>query len=239
VRSGEWIFASEAVLTAYTRMSDPRGYPGDHWLLVVNQDERMRTDGMQICYAESLSPFEAILAEERGQMVGPPEVPFRASQGRQVCRIKVALCYQPQLWRRIEIQGKQTLADLNAALVSAFDYDSDHMGGFWRRVRRGSGKRYRDIELGDVDPLGGGSGAGRHIAGLGLKPGDALQYVYDFGDWIEHVITLEEVGEAVQGVDYPRIVDGHTPAGMLEEEDIEEEYFDEEDIDDEMFDMEE
>jgi hypothetical protein len=46
--------------------------------------------------------------------------------------------------------------------------------------------------LGNVDPLGEGSGAQIRIAGLGLQIGDRLKYVYDFGDWIEHKITLEK-----------------------------------------------
>ncbi len=29
------------------------------------------------------------------------------------------------------------------------------------------------------------------IASLNLKPGDKLKYVYDFGDWIEHVLEVE------------------------------------------------
>jgi Plasmid pRiA4b ORF-3-like protein len=218
-RSSDWIFAGEAVTTAYARMSDPRGYPGDHWLLVVYQDRRMKTNGMQILYAESFTPLEAMVSTAYEEASGPPEEPFRPSQGRQVYRLKVARRRRPDLWRRIEIQGKQTLADLNATLVDAFDYDGDHMGGFWRRVRRGSGKRYREVDLGDVDPFGEGSGAGRRVAGLGLKPGDTLQYVYDFGDWIEHLVTLEEVGEAVTGVDYPCVVESSGPrAGMSEEQ---------------------
>jgi len=212
-RSAESIFAGEAVTTAYARMSDPRGYPGDHWLLVVEQDGRMKTDGMVIRYAESLTPIEAIAAAVYGEEPGQPDKPFRSQQGRQVYCLKVALRHQPGLWRRIEIQGKQTLADLHAMLVDAFGYDAwDHMGGFRRRVRRGSGRRYREVDLGEVDPEGGGRAADRHIAGLGLKPGDTLQYVYDFGDWIEHIITVEEIGEAEKGALYPRIVDGHTPA---------------------------
>ena len=45
----------------------------------------------------------------------------------------------------------------------------------------------------NVDPLGEGSGAQIRIAGLGLQTGDRLKYVYDFGYWIEHEITLEKV----------------------------------------------
>ena len=40
--------------------------------------------------------------------------------------------------------------------------------------------------------------------GLGLAPGDELKYVYDFGDWIEHKITLEAITEPQADVKYPR-----------------------------------
>lgn len=75
-----------------------------------------------------------------------------------------------------------------------FGHDrSDHLSGFWKLVRRGQTRRFREIDLGHVDPLGGGTGAGIRIAGLGLQVGDRLKYVYDFGDWIEHEIILEKV----------------------------------------------
>jgi len=207
----ERVFVEHAVTTAYARMSDPRGYPGDHWSQVVEGDRRMRTDGREIRYAESVTPLEAIFVEAMEGQPGPSKEPFSPQQGRKVYRFKAALYHRPGLWRRIEIQGDQTLADFNAILVDAFNHDWDHMAGFWKRVRRGSTKRYREIDLGDVDPLGQGSGADRHIAGLGLKPGDTLKYVYDFGDWIEHRITLEEIVEPEKGVKYPRIVGRNRP----------------------------
>jgi hypothetical protein len=85
------------------------------------------------------------------------------------------------------------------------------MGGFWKRVRRGSTRRYREIDLGSVNPLGEGSGAHQRIAGLGLAPENTLKYVYDFGDWIEHLITLEEIVEPEEGAEYPRIVERNRP----------------------------
>src|SRR5262249_49190629 len=48
-------------------------------------------------------------------------------------------------------------------------------------------------------------------AGLGLKPSDELKYVYDFGDWVEHRLTLEEVAEPEMGGTYPRIVAQNKP----------------------------
>lgn len=208
----ERIFCSEALSTAYLRLSDPRGYPGDHWIVVVQQDPRMKTDGIEIYYSDFVSPFQRLLQDLQGKPARRPRETISREQGRQVYRFKAALRYRPGLWRRIEIRGDQTLADFNAILVKAFQHDWDHMAGFWKRTRRGKTKRYREVELGDVDPFGGGgSGAGRYIANLGLQPGDTLKYVYDFGDWIEHFITLEEIVQPEEGAKYPRIVGQNRP----------------------------
>lgn len=208
----EQVYADVAVPTAYARLSDPRGYPGDHWIEVIQRDTRMKWDGYALRYAESLTPLEALLMDLQGEETGVPEEPFSPTQGRQVYRFKAALQYRKGLWRRIEIRGDQTLADFNSILVDAFQHDWDHLGGFWKRVQRGArGKRYREIDLGDVDPRGEGSGAHRRIAGLGLKPGDTLKYVYDFGDWIEHEITLEEIVEPEKRAKYPRVVEQNRP----------------------------
>ena len=32
-----------------------------------------------------------------------------------------------------------------------------------------------------------------------------MKYVYDFGDWVEHFLTLEEISSAEKGIKYPRI----------------------------------
>jgi hypothetical protein len=204
----ERLYAYEAIPTAYARLADPQGYPGSHWTQVVSRDERMRYDGWAIHYSDWRSPLEYMLY---GQET-PPEVAFAPAQGRQVYRFKAALWHRSGLWRRIEIQGKQTLAELDAILRDAFEHDHfDHLGGFWKRTRRGEGRRFRETDVGHVEPLGGGSGADVHIAGLGLESGHELKYVYDFGDWIEHRLTLEEIVEPEGEVDYPRITAQNRP----------------------------
>jgi hypothetical protein len=204
----EAIYAYEAVPTAYARLSAPRGYPGNHWIEVVGHDPRMRYDGWAIHYSDWRLPLERILHEEEPV----PQAALSPAQGRQVYRFKAALWHRPGLWRTIEIQGGQTLAEFNAILRTAFEHDAfDHMGGFWKLVRRGKGKRFREVNVGSVDPLGGGNGAEVRIASLGLKRGDELKYVYDFGDWIEHRITLEEIDEAEKQVEYPRIIARNKP----------------------------
>jgi len=62
-----------------------------------------------------------------------------------------------------------------------------------------------------VDPLGGGEGADVQIASLELEIGSQMKYVYDFGDWIEHSITLETIGAAETDTQYPRIASLNKP----------------------------
>ena len=199
----EVVYAYVVVPTAYARLSAPRGYPGSHWIEVVVRDPRMMYDGWAIHYSDWRSPLERMIYEEEPA----PQLAVSPAQGRQVYRFKAAVWHRPGLWRTVEIQGEQTLVEFNAILCDAFEHDAfDHMGGFWKLVRRGKGKRFREVDVGVVNPLGEGSGAEVHIASLGLEPGDELKYVYDFGDWIEHRITLEEIVEPEKRVEYPRIV---------------------------------
>jgi hypothetical protein len=65
--------------------------------------------------------------------------------------------------------------------------------------------------LGDVNPFGGGAGADVKIASLELAAGDQLKYVYDFGDWIEHRLTLEAIAPPERRVAYPREVARNKP----------------------------
>jgi hypothetical protein len=46
---------------------------------------------------------------------------------------------------------------------------------------------------------------------MDFKPGDRLKYVYDFGDWNEHFLTLEEISTAAGGVQYPHIAGQNKP----------------------------
>jgi hypothetical protein len=204
----ERLYTHVALLTAYARLSDPRGYPGSHWIEVIGRDSRMKYDGFAIHYSDFRSPLEAMFYGEETT----PEESFSLAQGRQVYRFRAALWHRPGLWRTLEIQGKQTLGEFDAILRDAFGHDpTDHLGGFWKLVRRGKSKRFRQVDLGDVEPFGVGSGAERRIAGLGLRPGDELKYVYDFGDWIEHRVALEEIVEPEARAEYPRIVARNEP----------------------------
>ena len=118
---------------------------------------------------------------------------------------KVALKYRKGLWRRIEIKGDQTLGDFNHIIRDAFNYDTfDHLSEFFRgRWPRGG--------LGEINPDGGGSSAKKRINQLSLSEGDKLGYIYDFGDEIQHMVTLEKIVEPEERTEYPRVVSKNKP----------------------------
>ena len=202
----EQVYVKDAIPTAYARLPDKTGYPPHHWQIVLEKDGRFRFDDYEIKYADgALSPIERITLERSSQPLPRQLQPVTEEQKHLVYRFRAALKYKPGIWREVEVLGDQTLSDLNFILVEAFEHDFDHLGGFWKMVpRKGSQKRFRMVELGDVDPLGEGEGAEVQIAAIGLKEGDKLKYVYDFGDWIEHTLTLVSIHPAEPQGDYPR-----------------------------------
>lgn len=201
---------SRDIPTAYLHLSDPKGYPGDHWIDVIERDPRMKISTLGgITYVEKLSMMESILMDGRPTVARQK---FTSKEGSQVYGFKAAIKRRKGLWRLIEIQGRQTLEDLDGVLREAFGHDrSDHLSGFWKLIRRGQSKRFREIRLGDIEPFGGGSGAHLRIAELELQVGSKLKYVYDFGDWIEHEIALETIESPRAGVKYPRISGQNKP----------------------------
>jgi hypothetical protein len=208
----ERMLVHRAIPTAYGWLSDPRGYPGDHWMDVLRDDGRMDSNGFVIYYNDFDAPLEDASPAKSRRKRQRSSTPRSASPARQIYRFKASLTRRQNLWRRVEIRGNQTLANFDSTLRRAFQHDgSDHLGGFWKRVRRGTSTRFREIELGTIDPFGEGDGAEQHIAELGLKPGDELKYVYDFGDWIEHLLTLEEMVEPEAKAKYPRVVAQNKP----------------------------
>jgi hypothetical protein len=211
----EEISADIAVPTVYAKLPDKPGYPADHWTWIASNDPRMIADGWGIHYPNSkFSPLKRMLAEAKWQSLVVAGESFTKEEGLQVFRLRAFLKNKPSIWREVEILGKQPLANLDRALRIAFNHDTfDHLAGFWKKIARsgGSRKRYREIDLGTVNPYEEGEGSDTAVASLKLQVSDQLKYVYDFGDWIEHTLELQSIGSAEKGVDYPREVARNKP----------------------------
>jgi hypothetical protein len=220
----EQVYIHTAVPTVYARLPDKSGYPPSRWMDVISADEHMAHDDWRILYSDQPQTiFERMMGGTR-QPKKPAAAPLSSEQRQMEYRFKAHPVGRPKIWREIEIQGKQTLADLDIALRAAFNRDVyDHMGGFWKLIPRAaqaktmskrSSKRqvrHRQIDLGSVNPMGEGDGADIKISELGLAIGEQLKYVYDFGDWIEHQLILQAIEGPQSDVKYPREVARNQP----------------------------
>jgi len=206
------IFLHQVIPDVFVRLSDPRGYPGDSWREIIENDKRMMSDGVVLRYPENMSSFDHLMLPEDQQLPWIRDS-YSRKQSNEVYRFKVSLGFDSPIWRAVEIKAAQTFADLDVAIRDAFGHDrDDHMGGFWQMIPRGkSQKKFREIEIGDINPLEEGTAADLHIGGINLKPGDLIKYVYDFGDWVEHEVRFEEISAAEAGKSYPALVGRNKP----------------------------
>jgi hypothetical protein len=210
-RDGD-IFLHQVIPDVFVRLSNPRGYPGDSWRDIIENDKRTMSDGVTLRYPENMSPLDHLMLPEHEQLPWIRDS-YSRKQSNDVYRFKISLGFDSPVWRVIEIKAGQTFADLDAAIRDAFGHDRyDHMGGFWKMIPRGkSQKKFREIEIGDINPLEEGTASDVHIGGVDLKPGDLMKYVYDFGDWVEHEVRLEEISTVETGKSYPAVVGRNKP----------------------------
>ena len=206
----ERLYVRHVLPKVYAMLPDPYSYPGDHWQYILEKDGRMFFTGFDITYADmyEFDPFEPLSNEQLSRI----NKSYDDSQSGIVYRFKTFPEYTKKIWREIEMRGDQTLSELDSILRNAFQHDPyDHLGGFWKRIPRGDTKRFREVDLGTINPFEEGEGAEIRIGSLDLKVGDQLKYVYDFGDWLEHILTLEEISTVEKDIEYPRIVAQNKP----------------------------
>jgi len=211
-RDGD-LFLHQIIPDVFVRLSNPREYPGDHWREIIQSDERMVNDGRILKYPENvISPFDHLFLPDDERLPWIKDT-YTKNQAQSVYRFKVSLGFDSPIWRVIEIKAGQTFADFDVAIRDAFGHDRyDHMGGFWKLIPRGkSQKKFREIEIGDINPLEEGTAADLHIGGMDLKPGNLMKYVYDFGDWVEHEVRLEEILVIETGKSYPLVAERNKP----------------------------
>jgi len=213
--SDENIFDTVALPTLYARMPDKDGVPPDHWMVIVEGDPRMTSDGWRIHYADGgFSMLEEMAMEITGEKPRSQRESFTKEEGQQVYRLRAHFTHNTSIWREIEILGRQDLSELDSILREAFQHDStDHLSGFWKKIARVGGprKRFREVEVARVNPFESAEGDDTPIAALKLIVGDQLKYVYDFGDWIEHTLELKSITNKEEGANYPRQVDQNKP----------------------------
>ncbi|MDT6996498.1 plasmid pRiA4b ORF-3 family protein [Burkholderia cenocepacia] len=111
--------------------------------------------------------------------------------------LKVALQHiDPLIWRRIEVEGTESLRKLHHILQAAFGWEDAHLHDFLI-----DGMTYAMFEIDDVvDFADAGTTADDRKIRLQavLKPGSHFVYRYDFGDGWNHSVVVEKM-ETIEG----------------------------------------
>jgi hypothetical protein len=123
------------------------------------------------------------------------------SMSRQIFQLKVSLAgVRPPVWRRVLVPGGYTLDRLHRVVQHAMGWRDCHLHSFEIDGRQ-YGEPDPDGELALRDELDV-----RLDAVVGK--GDRFRYTYDFGDWWEHDLVVEDVCAADPDERYPACVEG-------------------------------
>jgi hypothetical protein len=111
--------------------------------------------------------------------------------------------------REIEIRGDQSLDDLHDAIFKAYERWDDHLYEFQfgKRPFDPAGPNYGIMDSGRSSAKGKKVGDARttNLDDLGLTPGRAFGYWFDFGDDWFHQVQVERIEQAIPTVPYPRV----------------------------------
>ena len=144
----------------------------------------------------------------------------RASAARRLpprtLRVSTVLAYtHPPIWRRLELASDLRLDELHRVLQAAFQWEGGHLHQFSAENRI-----WDDGSSGDLgpDPFSASPApeaeSKTRLSQVLMTVGDRLDYVYDFGDNWEHVVTLEEIVELAPDAPRARVVDGDRAAPL-------------------------
>lgn len=124
-----------------------------------------------------------------------------------IYRLKIVLVgTSPPIWRRIETKDV-SLGELHDLIQTAMGWTNSHSYEFQVADIRYSVPEILDNSFGDLDAI---DESGVRISALCDQHGPKLRmnYMYDFGDSWEHVVTFEKIIPPESGASYPRCTGG-------------------------------
>jgi hypothetical protein len=138
-----------------------------------------------------------------GQLRLVPEARAAAQEGR-IARLTVTLLdTQPAVWRQIEVPAGSTFARLHGSLNTAMGWEDCHLHSFSFGDRVVGGPELNDGHGPQVED--------EQVVTLADALADGhrrLLYTYDLGDDWRHLVVVDAVEDAAEGVFYPRCVAG-------------------------------
>jgi hypothetical protein len=200
---------ARAALAAWDQRPEP-DEAQHRWLAVEHTLATLARDGVEAaCHdVTGLGGLAAMVPSGHpGEVALSEAVAGFAASGQRprVFQLKIELCHvRPPVWRRVLIPASATLGDLHEVIQVVMDWDDDHLHSF-----TADGVKYASSYPGLDDA------SDEDMARLSrVMPAvrAAATYVYDFGDWWEHAITLEKVVDADPVATYPMCIAGDRDA---------------------------
>ena len=106
-----------------------------------------------------------------------------------------------EVYRVIEISGEHSLDDLCEAILSAFDFDDEHLYEFCMDNRRYSEYNYQSV------PEAGELSTKVKLDKIGLAVKQKFSLHYDFGDDWMFTITVQNITETAEKI-VPNVIKG-------------------------------
>jgi hypothetical protein len=120
---------------------------------------------------------------------------------RQVFQLRIALeGVTPEVWRRVLVPGGYTLDRVHRVIQHAMGWWDYHLHSFEiEGVLYGEPDPHDELRVRDeldvrLDEV--------------ARPGERFRYTYDYGDWWEHLVTVEAVWPADPDERYPVCLEG-------------------------------
>jgi Plasmid pRiA4b ORF-3-like protein len=127
-----------------------------------------------------------------------------ATRDAKIFQLKITLKYlRPPIWRRVQVSGDITLAELHLILQAAMGWYNSHLHQF-----RAGKTYYGAPSIDEFSDLNLKDGRKARLGSILKKPEQKMVYEYDFGDGWEHEILLEQVLPPDSAVRYPRCLGG-------------------------------
>ena len=120
---------------------------------------------------------------------------------RQIYQLKITLTdVTPPVWRRVLVPAGYTLDRLHRVIQYAMGWQQCHLHCF----------DIDGVQYGEPDPEGEPAVRDEldHRLDKVAAKGSRFRYTYDFGDWWDHDVLVEDVLAAELDERYPRCVDG-------------------------------
>lgn len=113
-----------------------------------------------------------------------------------------------KVWRRIAVPATSDLASFADTILNAFDFDYDHLYQFSYKSRFGYSIHVNHPYMSDEPPCADEV----KVGDVAIKPGVAIEFLYDFGDnWLFQVL-LERIEAADPAVRGPKLLESHGEA---------------------------